>query len=192
MSEFLTSVCTYNPPTTPPNPNLKPQTPNIQRYFTHWIPYDAKKGANLTFAWVNWYLSFFSLHKWNFWIRLQSSFLQLDKSCVFTSFTLNPYLPIFKRSPFRVPQKTTRGSVTRLQYIVFIISLNYENKLSKAQLKQIVYCKVTLKNKFATHHTQFWSIASRPEFFWYDLDWSYQTASVWDIQLGFISYEPSI
>ena len=46
MSKFLTSVCTYNPPTTPPNP----KTQNIQRYFTHQIPYDAKKGANLTFA----------------------------------------------------------------------------------------------------------------------------------------------
>ena len=26
MTKFLTSVCTYNPPTTPPNPN--PKTPN--------------------------------------------------------------------------------------------------------------------------------------------------------------------
>ena len=25
---------------------------NLQRYFTHYIPYDAKKGANLTFALV--------------------------------------------------------------------------------------------------------------------------------------------
>ena len=37
-----------NPKAQTPNP--KPQTPNIQRYFTHQIPYDAKKGANLTFA----------------------------------------------------------------------------------------------------------------------------------------------
>ena len=52
MSKFLTSVCTYNPPTHQPHPqtptsnpkpqnpkpqtpNPKPQTPNIQRYFTH-------------------------------------------------------------------------------------------------------------------------------------------------------------
>ena len=38
MSKFLTSMCTYNPPTHQPHPqtpNPKPQTPNIQRYFTH-------------------------------------------------------------------------------------------------------------------------------------------------------------
>ena len=36
----------------PQNPNPKLQTPNPKhtRYFTHLIPYDAKKGANLTFA----------------------------------------------------------------------------------------------------------------------------------------------
>ena len=50
MSKFLTSVCTYNPPTHQPHPKPEPQTLNIQRYFTHQIPYDAKKGANLTFA----------------------------------------------------------------------------------------------------------------------------------------------
>ena len=58
MSKFLTSVCTYNPPTNPPttlpnpNPKLrtpKPLTPNPKPQ----TPYDAKKGANLTFAMIS-------------------------------------------------------------------------------------------------------------------------------------------
>ena len=69
MSKFLTSVCTYNPPThqpypqtptpNPKTPNPKPKTPNIQRYFTHQIPYDAKKGANLTFSYISYQLQKF-------------------------------------------------------------------------------------------------------------------------------------
>ena len=53
MSKFLTSVCTYNPPTHQPHPQNTTSNPKPQTYKDILLIkflYDAKKGANLTYA----------------------------------------------------------------------------------------------------------------------------------------------